>query len=227
MSHDLSVRVVCLCTLLLLRRILLEFIECEKRSCCFHIDRHPFSITSAPGDDYLSVHVRTAGDWTQELKRIFIENYFSPCSIGRATFSDLGSVQQRRSRKSICFIEISKTLCVRAIKLKSSSLWISLPRLLVDGPYGAPAQDFRNYDVLLLVGLGIGATPFISILRDLLNNIKIAEELMVWLHIRCFRRLLVFLYYWSSFCSNFSTWKSNNRCGAKLLRGFEPKRQKL
>jgi Ferric reductase NAD binding domain len=49
----------------------------------------------------------------------------------------------------------------------------------VDGPYGAPAQDFRNYDVLLLVGLGIGATPFVSILRDLLNNIKIADELMV------------------------------------------------
>ncbi|KAL0732532.1 hypothetical protein Bca4012_008741 [Brassica carinata] len=46
------------------------------------------------------------------------------------------------------------------------------PRLLIDGPYGAPAQDYRNYDVLLLVGLGIGATPLISILRDVLNNIK-------------------------------------------------------
>lgn len=46
------------------------------------------------------------------------------------------------------------------------------PRLLIDGPYGAPAQDYRNYDVLLLVGLGIGATPLISIIRDLLNNIK-------------------------------------------------------
>lgn len=57
-----------------------------------------------------------------------------------------------------------------------------MPRLLVDGPYGAPAQDFRNYDVLLLVGLGIGATPFISILRDLINNIKLAEELMVSFH---------------------------------------------
>lgn len=57
-----------------------------------------------------------------------------------------------------------------------------MPKLLVDGPYGAPAQDFRNYDLLLLVGLGIGATPFISILRDLLNNIKIADELMVLLH---------------------------------------------
>ncbi|KAF8695389.1 hypothetical protein HU200_037622 [Digitaria exilis] len=110
---------------------------------------HPFSITSAPGDDYLSVHIRTSGDWTQELKRIFVENYFSPHLNRRASFSELGAAEPR-----------------------------SLPKLLVDGPYGAPAQDFRNYDVLLLVGLGIGATPFISILRDLLNNIKIADELM-------------------------------------------------
>nr|QVP25928.1 membrane-bound NADPH oxidase [Hordeum vulgare subsp. vulgare] len=110
---------------------------------------HPFSITSAPGDDYISVHIQTRGDWTQELKHIFVENYMSPCLPGRASFGDLGMAEQK-----------------------------SPPRLLVDGPYGAPAQDFRNYDVLLLVGLGIGATPFISILRDLLNNIKLADELM-------------------------------------------------
>lgn len=35
--------------------------------------RHPFSITSAPGDDYLTIHVRQLGDWTQELKRVFSE----------------------------------------------------------------------------------------------------------------------------------------------------------
>lgn len=53
----------------------------------------------------------------------------------------------------------------------------SLPKLLIDGPYGSPAQDYSKYDVLLLVGLGIGATPFISILKDLLNNIiKVEEE---------------------------------------------------
>ena len=51
-----------------------------------------------------------------------------------------------------------------------------MPKLLIDGPYGAPAQDYSKYDVLLLVGLGIGATPFISILKDLLNNIVKKEE---------------------------------------------------
>lgn len=47
-----------------------------------------------------------------------------------------------------------------------------MPRLLIDGPYGAPAQDYKKYDILLLVGLGIGATPLISIVKDVLNNIK-------------------------------------------------------
>lgn len=54
-----------------------------------------------------------------------------------------------------------------------------MPKLKIDGPYGAPAQDYKKYDVLLLVGLGIGATPFISILKDLLNNIIKMEELAV------------------------------------------------
>lgn len=33
--------------------------------------RHPFTISSAPGDDYLSVHIRTLGDWTSQLKTLF------------------------------------------------------------------------------------------------------------------------------------------------------------
>jgi len=47
---------------------------------------------------------------------------------------------------------------------------------LIDGPYGAPAQDYKQYDVVLLVGLGIGATPMISILKDIVNNFKAMEE---------------------------------------------------
>ncbi|KAI7724868.1 hypothetical protein M8C21_028176 [Ambrosia artemisiifolia] len=108
---------------------------------------HPFSITSAPDDDYLAIHVRELGDWTQELKRVFSEVCEQPVA-GKS-----GLLRADETTKAI------------------------LPRLLIDGPYGAPAQDYRKYDVLLLVGLGIGATPFISILKDLLNNIVKMEEL--------------------------------------------------
>ena len=56
----------------------------------------------------------------------------------------------------------------------------SFPKVLVDGPYGAPAQDYREYEVVLLVGLGIGATPMISILKDMVNNFKAIDELKEW-----------------------------------------------
>jgi hypothetical protein len=36
-------------------------------------DRHPFSITSAPGDPFLSVHIRASGDWTTAMRQIFTE----------------------------------------------------------------------------------------------------------------------------------------------------------
>ncbi|KAJ0579661.1 putative NAD(P)H oxidase (H(2)O(2)-forming) [Helianthus annuus] len=52
----------------------------------------------------------------------------------------------------------------------------SIPKVLIDGPYGAPAADYKKYDVVLLVGLGIGATPMISIVKDILNNMKAKEE---------------------------------------------------
>ncbi|VVA90575.1 unnamed protein product [Arabis nemorensis] len=99
---------------------------------------HPFSITSASGDDYLSIHIRTLGDWTSQLKSLFSKVCQPPSTSQSGLFiTDIG-----------------------------------FQGFLIDGPYGAPAQEYRNYDVLLLVGLGIGATPLISIIRDLLNNIK-------------------------------------------------------
>jgi len=56
---------------------------------------------------------------------------------------------------------------------------IRYPKILIKGPYGAPAQSYKNYDVLLLIGLGIGATPMISILKDLLNHIKLGSPIEV------------------------------------------------
>nr|CAD1834095.1 unnamed protein product [Ananas comosus var. bracteatus] len=119
------------------------FVQCPAVS---PFEWHPFSITSAPGDDYLSIHIRQLGDWTRELKRVFAEACEPPVA--------------------------GKSGLLRADETTKKSL----PKLLIDGPYGAPAQDYRKYDVLLLVGLGIGATPFISILKDLLNNIVKMEE---------------------------------------------------
>ena len=37
-----------------------------------------------------------------------------------------------------------------------------LPRVMVDGPFGSASEDYLNYETVLLVGAGIGVTPFAS-----------------------------------------------------------------
>ncbi|XP_062196966.1 respiratory burst oxidase homolog protein B-like [Phragmites australis] len=108
---------------------------------------HPFSITSAPQDNYVSVHIRTLGDWTRELKNVFSKVCRPPTEgksgLLRAEYDRDGAMTNP-----------------------------SFPKVLIDGPYGAPAQDYKQYDIVLLVGLGIGATPMISIIKDIINNMK-------------------------------------------------------
>ena len=41
------------------------------------------------------------------------------------------------------------------------------PVVRIDGPYGAPSQDVFKSDVAVLVGAGIGVTPFASILKHI------------------------------------------------------------
>ncbi|KAJ1275739.1 hypothetical protein BS78_05G159100 [Paspalum vaginatum] len=109
---------------------------------------HPFSITSAPQDDYVSVHIRTLGDWTRELKNVF-SRVCRPPTEGKS-----GLLRAEYDRDGGAMANPS------------------FPKVLIDGPYGAPAQDYKQYDVVLLVGLGIGATPMISIIKDIINNMK-------------------------------------------------------
>lgn len=41
------------------------------------------------------------------------------------------------------------------------------PKLYLDGPFGEGHQEWDDYQVSVLVGGGIGVTPFASILKDL------------------------------------------------------------
>ena len=41
-----------------------------------------------------------------------------------------------------------------------------LPRVYIDGPFGSASEDVFKYEVAVLVGAGIGVTPFASILKS-------------------------------------------------------------
>lgn len=124
------------------------FVKCPDISS---FEWHPFTITSAPGDDYLSCHIRTLGDWTAELHNRF---------------------------KKVCEMENAQARKGSLVRMETKAYngnsysQLRYPRILIKGPYGAPAQDYKKYDILFLIGLGIGATPMISIIKDVLNSIK-------------------------------------------------------
>ena len=52
----------------------------------------------------------------------------------------------------------------------------ALPRVRIDGPWGAPSQHYENFKHLMIISSGIGATPFCSILREILERIKRGDK---------------------------------------------------
>jgi len=102
---------------------------------------HPFTITSCPYDDYVSVHVRQVGDFTREL--------------GNAVGA--GSAQAK-------LYDGVDPMGMYEVALQNGQ---KMPLLRIDGPYGAPAEDVFENEIAVLIGTGIGVTPWASILKNI------------------------------------------------------------
>jgi len=126
------------------------FLSCPEVS---YFQWHPFTLTSAPEEDYISVHIRVAGDFTTAFAKA------------------LGCDFPQKGEKG------GKGDAPAGGKLVSTQdpLRRTLPRVMVDGPFGSASEDFLNFDTVLLVGAGIGVTPFASILKSIwyrMNNLN-------------------------------------------------------
>lgn len=51
-------------------------------------------------------------------------------------------------------------------------------KLYLDGPFGEGHQEWIDYEVSVLVGGGIGVTPFASILKDLVFKSSIKSKIL-------------------------------------------------
>ncbi|KZT30635.1 NADPH oxidase [Neolentinus lepideus HHB14362 ss-1] len=119
---------------------------------------HPFTITSAPEDPYVSVHIRQVGDFTQALgERLGA----GPQVVAAMTKAAMAGAEKDEKLAMMGatrgdFVEIDAGGGARL-----------LPTVRIDGPYGAPAEDVFNVEVAVLIGAGIGVTPFASILKHI------------------------------------------------------------
>lgn len=102
---------------------------------------HPFTITSCPFDPYISVHVRQVGDFTRALGDAL------GCGPSQAKAYD--------GLDPMGMYEIA---------LQNGQ---QMPGLRIDGPYGAPAEDVFDNEIAILIGTGIGVTPWASILKNI------------------------------------------------------------
>jgi NADPH oxidase len=102
---------------------------------------HPFTITSCPYDDYISVHVRQVGDFTRAL--------------GDAVGAGPSQAKLFDNADNNVMYEVA---------LENGQ---QMPALRIDGPYGAPAEDVFENEIAVLIGTGIGVTPWASILKNI------------------------------------------------------------
>ena len=113
---------------------------------------HPFTVTSAPEEDHLSVHVRMVGNFSKELGEILGCNEKKTLPSGKAA---------RPAGPQRAFTVMNR---------KSNGANKHGPRLFpnicIDGPYSTASGGVFNYETAVLVGAGIGVTPFASILKS-------------------------------------------------------------
>lgn len=123
---------------------------------------HPYTLTSAPQDDHLSVHIASLGDWSSAMNKKF------ELPIQQQIHNEKSSLPQLESSSSQPISPIGSISGVEDPLSSGTGLRDCSPRIFVDGPYGAPCQEFDHFSTVMLIGAGIGITPFASILRDLL-----------------------------------------------------------
>ncbi|OBT89784.1 NADPH oxidase [Pseudogymnoascus sp. 03VT05] len=102
---------------------------------------HPFTITSCPFDTYISVHVRQVGDFTRALG--------DALGAGPAQAKLYDGVDPNGMYE---------------VALQNGQ---QMPKLRIDGPYGAPAEDVFDNEIAVLIGTGIGVTPWAAILKNI------------------------------------------------------------
>lgn len=92
---------------------------------------HPFTLSSSPDEENLTVYIRAVGPWTRAIRQIYNPN---------------------------------------------NLITSPLPKIHLDGPYGEGHQDWYRYEVSVLIGGGIGVTPFASILKDIVFRANKAQK---------------------------------------------------
>ena len=140
-----------------------QFVRVQIPEICF-LQWHPFTIASCPSQPEIVFYISPVGWWTKKLEKIGNKfNQYNPVRLSflekTANFKRRGTDQTNNSDNQEIQLMLKKAM--KNIDCR------------IDGPLGAPAQNYNKHKNLMLIAQGIGATPFASILYNMINLIKI------------------------------------------------------
>uniref|UniRef100_A0A8C7SRX8 NADPH oxidase 5 n=1 Tax=Oncorhynchus mykiss TaxID=8022 RepID=A0A8C7SRX8_ONCMY len=119
---------------------------------------HPFTISSAPEQpDTLWLHIRSMGQWTNRLYEYFRQPDSQVVSTKRLS----ASLKDRRHQRRAQLSENHRFCNVKCF---------------VDGPYGTPTRQIFASEHAVLIGAGIGITPFASILQSIMYHYRMRKQ---------------------------------------------------
>ncbi|KFV69902.1 NADPH oxidase 5, partial [Dryobates pubescens] len=124
---------------------------------------HPFTISSAPEQqETLWLHIRSLGQWTNKLYEYFQEPK-CPSPEPKPLSRSLREKRGQRWAQVGLSSERSPSL---------ADCFCGLPQCYIDGPYGTPARRIFGSEHAVLIGAGIGITPFASILQSIMYRYR-------------------------------------------------------
>ncbi|XP_061227071.1 NADPH oxidase 5 [Neopsephotus bourkii] len=148
---------------------------------------HPFTISSAPEQqDTLWLHIRSLGQWTTKL----YEHFQQPPSLSpepkplsrslRARrprcWAQVGADSHTRPQSQPGFHKPAPTHSLRVALAPTGCLSAPqvphLSQCYIDGPYGTPTRRIFTSEHAVLIGAGIGITPFASILQSIMYRYR-------------------------------------------------------
>ncbi|XP_070178601.1 NADPH oxidase 5-like isoform X2 [Littorina saxatilis] len=140
---------------------------------------HPFTISSAPEmQGSFHVHIRSAGHWTRMVYNYFeeLESSQADAELGQSVSGKKNLSRLRSIKDAVSFrrrnTKARKILESRKKRVKTVKVHIPVN---VDGPYGTPSRHIFEAEHAVLIGSGIGVTPFASILQSIMYRFKEAE----------------------------------------------------
>jgi predicted ferric reductase len=111
---------------------------------------HPFTIASGGRQQQFDLLIAVAGDWTQKLHDVLEDAQQKHDAMVNASTNRENAVHSKPAYPKIC----------------------------VRGGYGAPAEGMQGKSYVVMVGGGVGATPFLSFLSAACNAAQMHENVI-------------------------------------------------